>query len=645
MKRLKLFISIFCLAVSLPLAYVIWQTYSGLAREEQGQLQFFCEALFDEMEAELAALVQREENRAVDEYQPTPAERDAGLPLPPLAQPPANSYLLGYLQNNPDGSFQTPLAAGPGKTADQQNTLIDQLVTINTLFNRKKLAIPVKRIAPEAEKTAVAEDKSGVKRKLAKKAEAAFADRYIAKAPQKSSKRYLGKKAQRTEEITADQALNLSQEGPSILRQHESQQKQAVPELAEDQDAVQKPTTLTGSVPSRAAPPASQLKGSVSRRFQVEVAPFQSVSIDDAHFFIFRRIAINNQIYRQGFVLKWQPFLRHLASAHFESQPMARFSRLELEITTHDPQPQSVQFGAAVHTATYTTQRTFPAPFDFLRASLQTDAVPSSPARRTLNVALLVLVVFMLLGLFGIYQSARAVVALSERRSQFVSSVTHELKTPLTNIRMYIEMLEQGIAATPDREQDYFKILGSESTRLSRLINNVLELAKLEKQQRNFDMQVGHLSELLVEVKAIMAHKIEQEGFSLEIKAQDLPAFFFDREVLIQVLINLLENSIKFGRNAAQRQITIRTQRIGDRVHIAVTDSGPGIPKKELKKIFDDFYRVDNDLTRTTGGTGIGLALVKRFISAMGGSIQAVNNEGPGCTIILMLPFRPPTPK
>ncbi len=645
MKRFKLFLSIFCLAVSLPLVYVIWQTYTGLAREERGQLRFFCEALFDEMEAELAALVQREENRAVDEYQPTRTERDSGLPPLPLAQPPADSYLLGYLQNNPDGSFQTPLAAGSGKTADQQNILIDQLASINTLFNRKKFAIPAKRTAPETEKSAVAEGKSDVKHKLAKKAEAAFADRYIAKSPKKSSKRYLGKKTQRTEEITADQALNLSQEGQVVLRQHESRQTQAVPVLAEDKDEVKMPAPLTGSAVSQAVSPASQIKGGAFRRFQVEVAPFQSVSIDNAHFFIFRRIAINNQIYRQGFVLKWRPFLRHLANTHFESQPMARFSRLGLEITTHDPQNKSVHFGAAVHTATFTTQRTFPAPFDFMRASVQTDAVPSSPARRTLNVALLVLVVFMLLGLFGIYQSVRAVVALSERRSQFVSSVTHELKTPLTNIRMYIEMLEQGIAATPDREQDYFKILGSESTRLSRLINNVLELAKLEKQQRHFDMQEGRLSELLIEVKAIMAHKIEQEDFSLEIKARDLPAFSFDREVLIQVLINLLENSIKFGRNAAQRQITISTQHIGDRVHIAVTDTGPGIPKKDLKKIFDDFYRVDNDLTRTTGGTGIGLALVKKFVIAMGGSVQAVNNEGPGCTITLVLPFRPPTPK
>ena len=104
-----------------------------------------------------------------------------------------------------------------------------------------------------------------------------------------------------------------------------------------------------------------------------------------------------------------------------------------------------------------------------------------------------------LLGLGAIYRSAHAMVDLSERRTRFVSSVTHELKTPLTNIRMYIEMLEQGIARDTAREQDYLRVVGSESARLSRLINNVLELSRLEKRQRQFDMRPGTFEEVLEE--------------------------------------------------------------------------------------------------------------------------------------------------
>ena len=303
---------------------------------------------------------------------------------------------------------------------------------------------------------------------------------------------------------------------------------------------------------------------------------------------------------------------------------------------------KSVETGAAVTAAEFVTRRTFPAPFDFLSAALQSGAVPFSPARRALNIALIVLGLFMLLGLVAIYHSARAVVDLSERRSRFVSSVTHELKTPLTNIRMYIEMLEQGIASTPEREQDYLRIVGSESTRLSRLINNVLELAKLEKKQRHFDLRNGRIDDVLSEVSTIMSHKLEQEGFQLNVLVQDVPPFDFDREVLVQVLINLIENSVKFGAGSDKKQLTISAAVEENMAHIAVADTGPGIPRRALKKIFNDFYRVDNNLTRSTGGTGIGLALVKKFVTAMGGRVSAANNAGNGCTISLYFPVKPP---
>ena len=146
----------------------------------------------------------------------------------------------------------------------------------------------------------------------------------------------------------------------------------------------------------------------------------------------------------------------------------------------------------------------------------------------------------MLLGLFAIYQSAKAIVDLSERRSNFVSSVTHEVKTPLTNIRMYIEMLEQGIARDRDLEQDYFRIVGSESERLTRLINNVLEFSKLEKKQRHFDLQEGSFEDVVRDVQDIMHEKLRQEGFTLTVEKEQARPFKYDREVMIQILTNLI---------------------------------------------------------------------------------------------------------
>jgi len=253
---------------------------------------------------------------------------------------------------------------------------------------------------------------------------------------------------------------------------------------------------------------------------------------------------------------------------------------------------------------------------------------------------MVVLAFIILMGLFAIYQSAREVMALSERRSRFVSSVTHELKTPLTNIRMYIEMLEQGIARDPEREQEYFRILGSESSRLSRLINNVLEFSKFEKKQTRLDLREGTLEEEIHEVKEVMQEKLRQEGFSLKVEMEELPPFKYDREAMIQILINLIDNSMKFGKSMPSREITLKVWPEPDIAKISVSDTGPGIPRHDLKKVFDDFYRVDSDLTRTTGGTGIGLALVKKLVTLMGGSVWAENNDGPGCTITISLPAR-----
>lgn len=631
MKRLKILILVFCLAVSCPLAFVVWQTYQRLDQEEHAQLRFFSEALFDELEKEMSALVQREENRAVDEYNYNLAQGKDGIQRSPLARPPKENYILGYLQNNPDGSFQSPLIKDMGRVAPGQRQLVSQLRETNAIFNGKKFALPSKPAPPVAK---VAEKP---KTHTKKKGKILFADRYLSKQKAPAPRSYLGRKSVRKEEISARQALNIAQEDSSILRSRTAPASTA--DVAAEQE------TLEEKMDRDSAGVRSDKRvDETDARFQVEVAPLQSVYISQGRFFIFRRIAINNQIYRQGFVLEVKPFLRHLATTHFNTQPMAQFTGLRLQVMENGTRQDTVKAGIETTASEVITQRTFPAPFDFLSAVLTAAAVLPSPARSTLSIAVWVLGIVMLLGLVAIYQSTRAVVDLSERRSRFVSSVTHELKTPLTNIRMYIEMLEQGIAATPEREQDYLQILGSESARLSRLINNVLELAKLEKKQRHFDLREGQLEDVLTEVQSVMAHKLEQEGFRLTINRAEVPSFAYDREVLIQVLINLIENCVKFGRSASKKSITISTGTTDRWARISVSDTGPGIPRRALRKVFDDFYRVDNKLTRTTGGTGIGLALVKKFIVAMGGRVQAANNEEAGCTITLMLPLTPKIP-
>lgn len=641
MKRLKILILVFCLALSIPMAYFVLRTYWSLEQEEVAELRYFGVTLFDQMEEELAYLVLKEEGRPVDQYRYIyiPADQvpgSEGLSRSPLSTPPKESYILGYMQNNPDGSLQTPLAENKEDIPPEHNAVVAQLDEVNEVFNLKKTTVPESVEAKPAEMLAKRESEK----------DATFADKYLDISRSKKQRAYLGRSGKRVEEITPGQALNLAQRDQKAASS-EWQQEEGI------QAEGDVPLVPSGRRPARApikdeeekgygaesagtVPPAPSLD---TEKFQIEVDPMQSVFINDQQIFIFRRIVINNQIYRQGFVLLVKEFLNHLVDEYFVNQPMAQFTSLRLSVMDQGRESAVVQTGAVVEQSDFSLDRTFPRPFSFLRATIACEQLPPSVGRRTLNIMMAVLAFVILLGLFGIYQSARAVVALSDRRSRFVSSVTHELKTPLTNIRMYIEMLEQGIARDHAREEEYFRILGSESSRLSRLINNVLEFSKLEKKQRHLNLQEGTLEEVVQEINEVMQEKLRQEGFVLKVEMEQVRPFKYDREAMIQVLINLIDNSMKFGKSSPTREITLRVWAEDGSVNISVSDTGPGIPRHSLKKIFDDFYRVDDDLTRTTGGTGIGLALVKKLITAMAGSVKATNNDGPGCTITISLPI------
>ena len=641
MKKLKIYIIIFCVALSVPLAYLILRTYQALEQEEVAKLQYFAETIFDEMEKELTAVVLKEEGRAVDEYNYKSILSNlvsgATEAVPsPLSRFPEEDYILGYFQNNPDGSFQTPLVETGRSIPSDRAAVISQLKDTNRIFNRKRLTV-VDHVKAAQTKTPITQEQ---------KEATGFADKYLDLSESQKPKSYLGRKEKRVEKITIAQALNIApQDRDRILTRRpkgmESESGKNVYRYGNDQtdeeslDAKLKNEVLLQDGAEKELLPAPSHN---TEKYQVEVTPLRSIFINTDQVFIFRRIMIDNQIYRQGFIIRVRAFLNHLAQAYFVKQPLARYTNLSLKIENQGLETEIIKTGAVTQKVNFLLNRTFPSPFDFLRATLICGQIPQSAGRGTLNIMIAVLVVVILMGLFAIYKSAGAVLDLSERRSKFVSSVTHELKTPLTNMRMYIEMLEQGMARDREREQDYFNILGSESARLSRLIDNVLELSKLEKKQRHINLREGDFDDVIQEVETVMHEKLRHEGFTFIVENSGAKPFKYDREVMILILINLIENSIKFGKAAPVKKITLTARHEGDCVNIHVSDTGPGIPRHALKKIFDDFYRVESPLTRTTGGTGIGLALVKKFVTLMGGAVRAENNTGPGCTITISLP-------
>ncbi|MEE4357773.1 MAG: HAMP domain-containing sensor histidine kinase [Desulfococcaceae bacterium] len=705
MKKLRVLILLFCICLSLPLAWFVFRSHRSLEQEEISQFRYFAQTLFDEMERELAVLVREEEKRAVDEYNyyyTSPGSTGENI-RSPLSYPVEKNYIVGYFQNNPDGSFHSPLSAEEKQTEDMADFL--RLRHVNELFNAKRTSIAdlfemqpvppavsekmIPQSPPKSRELAAGKKVKSLSEppEKAVQEKKGFAERFLARAESKEQKVYLGEKEKRVEKITVTQALNLARQDQNVLRDESRQMKKdaggrknGFDKDRSDNDVQQGGEVLmsegnaaeetdTARAENESAWPASSLSSrsapSAGRKYEMraspdaktaahapfpphspsesdlhaEIDPMQSVFIDAENIFIFRRIVLGNQIFRQGFAISAKDFLEYLKNTHFSPHPLSRFSRLELKISDRKGRSSYLSAGVSASSPLFSLSHTFPRPFSFLRTTLTCSRIPPSPGRQTLNIMMGILAGVFFLGMFAIYRSAGAVAELSERRSRFVSSVTHELKTPLTNIRMYIEMLEQGIARSPEREQEYFRILGSESARLSRLINNILEFSKLEKKQVRLHLRKGNFEDVLHDVRQVFHEKLLREGFVLKTETAQVPDFYYDGEVMIQVLINLIENSMKFGKNSPRKEISLCLCSDEKQVHISVSDTGPGIPRHALKKVFDDFYRVDSALIRNTRGTGIGLAFVKKVVQAMGGRVMAANNEVAGCSVRISLPL------
>jgi signal transduction histidine kinase len=620
MKSLRGLILIFAAGLALPLGYLVVQSYRSLDAEEAATFGFFGEALFDAMQASAAELIRREEARPVDAYSGPAASALSGLP--------AEDYIRGYFQNDPDGGFQTPHGSSGPAAPGELTSRRAELEEANRVFNRKRVD-GTDRV--RAETTVTPQDEK-------RRQPAGFSEKYLDLSRSQRSKSYLGEKDNRLQTVTPEQASNLSRlekKQAPLPSSPASGAPERERRKAEAPAAVARELSVAASAADRAAEAGSS---GTQAELQAEVAPFQSVFIDPARVFVFRRIMIEGRMYRQGFVLQLDLFLAHLVHAHFSPQPMADFAHLRLRAVDQGREVRAVGAGATAERPRISLSRTFPPPLGFVQAALHCSDIPPSAGRGTLKLALAALAGVVVLGLLAIYHSTGKILDFSERQSRFVSAVTHELKTPLTNIRMYIEMLEQGIARDPEREQGYFRILRSEGARLTRLITNVLELAKLEKKHRRPNLQQGRFAEVLADVEDLMQTALEQAGFRLKVENSLREPFRYDREIMVQVLINLIENSLKFGRSAPLKEITLRVGEAGDHVRIEVADTGPGIPAGDLKKVFTDFYRADTAVTSAAGGTGIGLALVRRFVTLLGGGIAAANNPGAGCTIRIDLP-------
>ncbi|HYM20151.1 MAG TPA: ATP-binding protein [Candidatus Kapabacteria bacterium] len=225
---------------------------------------------------------------------------------------------------------------------------------------------------------------------------------------------------------------------------------------------------------------------------------------------------------------------------------------------------------------------------------------------------------------------------LNRLKTYFVSSVSHDLKTPLTSISMFAELLRTNDALPPAKKHEYLDIIEGESRRLSRLISSVLDFAKIERGSKEYHFQNIELNELIAHVNALLEYHFKMSRFTHQLKLSEEPiSILGDRDALTDVFVNLLANSMKYSD--ARKDIRLSVTVEGSFAVASIQDLGIGISAEKLPRIFEAFFRVDG--TSSSGGAGLGLAIAKHTVDAHHGKIEVESIVGEGSTFKVYLPL------
>ncbi len=373
-----------------------------------------------------------------------------------------------------------------------------------------------------------------------------------------------------------------------------------------------------------------------SETVQVRIEPFMTVliadngvgdSLFDGQVFMLRHIRIEGEHFLQGFRFNEQVFMAEI------KESASRLMRRAMSFDVSDQVDDN-----AVHAAILDS--------DFGEIVLNLfELEPAWIGRqvgqlRTLYLIIIVIVLVVIAMAQGsLLKNIRSQITLARKKDDFISAVSHELRTPLTSIRMYTEMLENNWIKSEDKRTEYYRSMRQESERLSRLVENVLDFSRIQRGSKKYNFTVGNIDECIAQVVEMMRPAAQQAGFIIE---QDLglktgPSTAFDKDAVSQIVINLIDNAIKYAANADEKIIFIRTVCDGKYVTIEVEDHGPGIANRQRSKVFDAFYRIADEATRETTGTGLGLALVSKFAQAHNGFVEILSAKPSGAILRVAL--------
>jgi len=374
-------------------------------------------------------------------------------------------------------------------------------------------------------------------------------------------------------------------------------------------------------------PPDMPTQSSPAETVQIRIEPFTPILVNDqgagvgifgGQIFMMRHLQIENRHIQQGFQLNEKKLLEEVKES--AKRLMAEGMCFDLSQTEDE---------SAAYTAI----------LDFGFGDLVLNLMEIDPGWITSQIAKLknwyfsiIAIVFLAvtLGLVSLWRNLHEQVKLAQKKDDFMSAVSHELRTPLTSIRMYTEMLEKNWIKSEDKRGEYYQNMRQESERLSRLIENVLDFSRIQRGRKKYHFQLGNINAAIDRAVDMMMPYARQAGFTIEKNFTPLGQIAFDSDAVMQIVINLVDNAVKYAHSDQEKKIIVRTKHDGKHVIIEVEDHGPGLAHREKKKVFDEFYRCEDEARRETTGVGLGLALVKKFALAHNGFVEILSAKPNG---------------
>ncbi len=659
MRRLRIYFVVFFILVAVPCSVLLVKSYSNLEDEAFIFYRRTAEGAAANLNQQLRQLLRREEERSYTQYryvhvpdQPLPQQE--GLNLSPLAAFPVQTEIpgiLGYFQIDPDGSFHTPLLPDPASDSnlevpqrDARVRLEQQLAAIVARGSLHLPAAPLGRLdweQPEAKQDASKEER--LRSNLVQMLDLSKEEVYSKSNVQDQIQARQTAAPESTEPIPAEPRRE--QSSPRQAQVFDSKLKDAY--RAEAEEAQAPVSAETASEAGRGSDELFSRDRAGRRewdsaaldelRLEAEVDPFRAQPVDDSWIVFYRKVWWSDRRYIQGFVASLPEFVERQTRPSLVNSALPETTDYRL-FYAGEPVPLAAEQPPGGHRPLLLYAWTLPGAVSDFDLAISVDRLPPGPGRQLLNLMAVLLTAVLIGGFWGAYRLSASQMELSQKKSDFVSAVSHELKTPLTSIRMYGEMLMNGWVQDEEKKRNYHQHIHDESERLSRLIQNVLRLAQLERNEWQLTPSLQDPVVFATGVVQRLQGQVGRAGFEIELVCEGEPApVLIDTDALTQILINLIDNAIKFSKDADTRRVIVTVSQIGADCYLRVRDFGPGIPRRELKRIFEKFYRVGGELTRTTRGTGIGLALVKMLADAMGARID-VRNTQPGAEFRLRLP-------